>query len=141
MNETKLKLVLDAADEYAEQRARSGCRYYNKSTQAAFDKLKAALAAPPVLDKHPSEVATTDPKKNLGKQIIAMRYDVTHWVIEDMVTQTLVEAAGDKAAGRPKLAAALEKVAERLSQAAQALVPVIEICASHNKHLIVKESK
>lgn len=141
MNETKLKLVLDAADEYAEQRARSGCRYYNKSTQAAFDKLKAALAAPPVLDKHPSEVATTDPKQNLGGQIIAMRYDVAHLVLEDMVAATIAESAADDLRDRPKLAAALWEVAEGLSQAAQALIPVIEICASHNKHLIVKESK
>lgn len=80
---------------------------------------------------HPTVVAAMLPDEELGRQIVALRYDLTLEVLRGMVAEAKRQHDGDLARGRVKLAAELANVHAALEQAMDSMVNVVQICRPH----------
>lgn len=80
---------------------------------------------------HPTAVHAAHPGEELGRQIVALRYDLTLEVLRGMVAEAKRQHDNDLARGRVKLAAELANVHAALEQALDSMVNVVEICRPH----------
>lgn len=77
---------------------------------------------------HPTSITATHPDEEMGRQIVAMRYDFTLDVLRGMVAEAKRQHEGDLAAGKAKLAAELANFHAALEQAFSSMENVVEIC-------------
>lgn len=80
---------------------------------------------------HPTTVKAAHPNEELGRQIVALRYDLTLDVLRGMAAEAKRQHGGDLARGRVKLAAELANVHAALQQALGSMAKVVEICRPH----------
>lgn len=80
---------------------------------------------------HPTKVVGVDPTAELGKAIIALRYDLALPIFEGMIVEAKRQAVGDEGRGRIKLASELRVLTSSLETAEESLKKIIAICSSH----------
>lgn len=77
---------------------------------------------------HPTKVLNLNPSKELGKEIIALRYNLIIPILEGMLEETKRQENGDRSRGRIKLANELEKLYQTISQVKSSTENLITIC-------------
>lgn len=78
---------------------------------------------------HPTTVTAVQGSKELGQQVMAMRYDLVYETLQGMVTELERQINGDERRGRLKLAAKLRNLQTHILQAeaaARDLVACVE---------------
>jgi hypothetical protein len=80
---------------------------------------------------HPTQVQGLTPTKELGRDIVALRYDLALPVIEGMIEEFLRQERGDMNRGRIKLAKELGEAARLMSIVKAHIEKIISICAPY----------
>ena len=82
---------------------------------------------------HSVLVDNKNPDKKLGKNIMALRYDLVIPVIDGMIKEIKRQEAGDKKRGRIKLSENLRKLAGSLFEVKKDMKDIAKICSSYIK--------
>lgn len=77
---------------------------------------------------HPTEVHTKIGGRELGRQIMRMRYDVVRDVVDGMRREAYAQGNGDHMRGREKIAAEIRSLVEILYEAEKSLEKIETIC-------------
>lgn len=77
---------------------------------------------------HPLEIATLVPSEEMGRQLMALRYDLLVPVLRGMAAEALRQANGDREKGRPQLGATMSDMALNLRAAAVTAEEAALIC-------------
>ena len=81
------------------------------------------------LDKiHPTLVNLLLPDENLGKEIIALRYDLIIPIIDGMIKESERQETGDRGRGRIKLANELNELTQNLKDTRVTVENLVKIC-------------
>lgn len=79
-------------------------------------------------ERHPTELTTTIPSEEMGRQIMGLRYDLLWKVLMGMLQEATRQAKHDTKTGRVKLARALYRLAHSLNGCMLDLSYVTEVC-------------
>ena len=82
---------------------------------------------------HPTFVGDIKPDKKLGKNIMALRYDLIMPVIGGMIEEIKRQEIGDKKSGRIKLSENLGKLGDSLIEVKKDVNNIVKICLPYIK--------
>ncbi|MFA6608653.1 MAG: hypothetical protein WCT07_01980 [Candidatus Paceibacterota bacterium] len=77
---------------------------------------------------HPTKVLGLEPNETLGKEIMALRYDLILPIIKGMAKEIKRQEAGDRSRERTKLANELEKLQETITSVTSHIENLVTIC-------------
>lgn len=80
---------------------------------------------------HPTDVSGIAPDEQLGRQVLALRYDLALQVLAGMKNEAGRQALADDKRGRVRLAARLRELECALDRAVGAMERVVDICRQH----------
>ena len=81
------------------------------------------------MDKiHPTSLETTVPSEELGRQIMALRYDLVLEVLKGMLQECNRQAAGDAEVGRERMSERLKAVSLTIEDLIDDMSVVVRLC-------------
>lgn len=88
------------------------------------------------MEKHPTEITTLVPSKEMGRQLMALRYDLLLPVLHGMLQECNRQHTGDMEKERYVLAGRLEALGSSLDDCIDKLSSIVRVC-----RLYIEEEK